>query len=150
MTLSDLSAAADNAVLKDIIVGRIAEEGPLSFRDFMELALYHPVHGYYAACDPTRDYQSSPEVHAVFGAVLGRQLADFWRLLGRPARFDVFEAGAGSGRLAGDILAWLRAQEPNLYDALGVDMGSGLWEQIGHNRARNGPRIWLDAFWNPW
>ncbi|MDP3911532.1 MAG: SAM-dependent methyltransferase [Gemmatimonadales bacterium] len=117
MTLADLSAAADNAVLKDIIVGRITEEGHISFRDFMDLALYHPVHGYYAACDPTRDYQSSPEAHAVFGAVLGRQVADFWRLMGRPARFDVFEAGAGNGRLAGDILAWLRAQEPDLYDA---------------------------------
>jgi SAM-dependent MidA family methyltransferase len=41
-----------------------------------------------------------------------------WRALGSPQRFNVLEAGAGSGRLAGDIVRWLRSQEPELYEAL--------------------------------
>ncbi|HEY4686308.1 MAG TPA: SAM-dependent methyltransferase, partial [Dehalococcoidia bacterium] len=117
MNLSQLGAD-DNAALKDIIRGRIRSAGPISFAEFLSLALYHPRHGYYFACDPTRDYQSSPNVHPVFGAMVARQLAGFWRLLGRPARFDVFEAGAGSGRLAADVLRALRAEEPDLYDAV--------------------------------
>jgi SAM-dependent MidA family methyltransferase len=117
MSLADL-ASTDNAALKDIIAARIAQRGPISFAEFMALALYHPVHGYYFAGDPARDYQTSPNVHPVFGAVLGRQLADFWRLLGRPERFDVLEAGAGNGRLAADVTRWLRTAEPGCFAAL--------------------------------
>src|SRR6266550_3370195 len=116
MTLTEF-AAEENAALKDIIAARIRTEGSISFAHFMRLALYHPVHGYYHACDPSRDYQSSPNVHPVFGAMLARQIAGFWRSLGRPSRFDVFEAGAGNGRLAADILRAVRGSEPDLYDA---------------------------------
>ena len=117
MNLSNLSGA-DNAALQDIIRDRIRTAGPITFADFLSLVLYHPTHGYYFACDPKLDYESSPNVHPVFGAMIARQLADFWRLLGRPARFDVFEAGAGNGRLAGDVLRALRAEEPDLFDAV--------------------------------
>jgi SAM-dependent MidA family methyltransferase len=40
----------------------------------------------------------------------------------RPFRFDILEAGAGSGRLAADITRWLRAHEPDLYTALVYSM----------------------------
>jgi SAM-dependent MidA family methyltransferase len=116
MTFSEF-AAVDNAVLKDIIAARIGAEGPISFADFIGLALYHPIYGYYQACDPTRDYQSSPNVDPIFGAMVARQLTGFWRSLDRPNRFDVFEAGAGNGRLAADILRALHSTEPELYDA---------------------------------
>jgi SAM-dependent MidA family methyltransferase len=113
-----LSSESENGALRDIITSRIRVEGPISFRDFMELTLYHPVHGYYVTCDPARDYQSSPNVHPIFGACVAAQLAEMWRLLERPARFDVFEAGAGSGRLAVDVLIWLERHEPDFFDAL--------------------------------
>ncbi len=118
MTLFELDSGDANLALKDIIAERIRRDGPISFRDFMDLALYHPVHGYYVTCDPARDYQSSPNVHPIFAACIGRQLAQMWRLLGSPQRFDVLEAGAGSGRLAGDVARWLREQEPEVYAAL--------------------------------
>jgi SAM-dependent MidA family methyltransferase len=116
--LFDFSSGDENAALKDIIAERIRREGPITFRDYMEMALYHPRHGYYFACDPTRDYQSSPNVHPIFGACLARQLAEMWRRLGSPARFDVVEAGAGSGRLAGDVVRWLRDNDPPAFAAL--------------------------------
>jgi SAM-dependent MidA family methyltransferase len=118
VTPYELDSGDANLALKDIIAERIRRDGPISFRDFMDLALYHPVHGYYVTCDPVRDYQSSPSVHPVFAACIGRQLAEMWRLLGGPQRFDVFEAGGGSGRLAGDVARWLREQEPEVYAAL--------------------------------
>ncbi len=74
----------------------------------MRLALYHPTHGYYFDLRPDARLPVEPQRPPVFGAAIARQLADFWRLLDRPARFDVFEAGAGSGRLAADVLRALR------------------------------------------
>jgi SAM-dependent MidA family methyltransferase len=116
VNLSDLDAT-HNAALRDIICDRIRRDGPISFAEFYETALYHPRHGYYFTCDPTQDFQSSPNVHPVFGAAIARQLATLWHDLGQPPRFDVFEAGAASGRLAADILRYLRASEPAAYAA---------------------------------
>jgi len=117
MNLSDLDAT-HNAALKDLITERIRASGPISFAEFYETVLYHPRHGYYFTSDPTRDFQSSPNVHPVFGAAIARKLATFWRDMGGPARFDVFEAGASSGRLAADVLRHLRSAEPALYKAI--------------------------------
>jgi SAM-dependent MidA family methyltransferase len=116
VNLSDLDAT-HNAALRDIITDRIRRDGPISFAEFYETALYHPRHGYYFSNDPTLDFQSSPNVHPVFGAAIARQLASFWRELGEPQRFDVFEAGASSGRLAADVLRYLRAAEPAVFAA---------------------------------
>jgi SAM-dependent MidA family methyltransferase len=118
MVFSDLRAASDNAALKDIILERIRREGPIPFSVFMELALYHPRHGYYFSQDPSRDYQSSPNVHPIFGAVVASQIAEFWGLMGKPSRFQLLEAGAGDGRLAADILRWLRGHERELYESM--------------------------------
>jgi SAM-dependent MidA family methyltransferase len=115
--LNDLDAT-DNPALKDLIHERIRASGPISFAEFYELAMYHPRHGYYFRNDSAQDFQSSPNVHSVFGAVIARQLADFWRLMDRPARFDAFEAGAGSGRLAADVLRYARSVEPDFFDAV--------------------------------
>jgi SAM-dependent MidA family methyltransferase len=117
VNLTDLDAS-DNPALRDIILDRIRASGPISFAEFYELAMYHPRHGYYFANDPTRDFQSSPNVHPVFGAAIARQLAQFWRSMGSPARFDAFEAGASSGRLAANILRYARTAEPDFYDAV--------------------------------
>jgi SAM-dependent MidA family methyltransferase len=116
VNLSDLDAT-HNAALRDIICDRIRRDGPISFAEFYETALYHPRHGYYFSQDPTLDFQSSPNVHPVFGAAIARQLATLWHDLDRPARFDVFEAGAASGRLAADVLRYLRASDPDAYAA---------------------------------
>jgi SAM-dependent MidA family methyltransferase len=117
VNLTDLDAS-DNPALRDIILDRIRASGPMSFAEFYELAMYHPRHGYYFTNDPTRNFQSSPNVHPVFGAAVARQLAEFWRAMDRPAHFDVFEAGASSGRLAADILRYARNAESDFYDAV--------------------------------
>lgn len=117
MNLSDLDATED-APLREIIAARIQANGPITFAEFFELALYHPTRGYYFTQDPSRDYQSSPNVHPVFGAALARQLVGFWQEMDRPAHFTAFEAGAAGGRLAADILRALRVESPDLYDAI--------------------------------
>jgi SAM-dependent MidA family methyltransferase len=117
MNLRDLDATHNDALV-DLLRERIGASGPISFAEFYETALYHHRFGYYFTSDPTRDFQSSPNVHPVFGAAIARRLAGFWRDLGSPPRFDVFEAGASTGRLAADILRHLRNAEPELYESV--------------------------------
>ena len=114
----DSLARDDNAALKALILDSIRRQGSISFAEYMDLALYHPEHGYYVNCDPTLDYQSSPDVHPVFGACIARQLIALWQDLDRPPRFDVFECGAGNGRLAADIFAYAREAAPEFFAAL--------------------------------
>ena len=88
----------------------------------MELALYHPEHGYYmaAARRPGRggDFLTAPELHPFFGLTLARQVRECWERLGRPAPFTVLEYGAGIGGLAYDVIAGLLDTEPGLRPTL--------------------------------
>jgi SAM-dependent MidA family methyltransferase len=103
--------------LEAVLRERIAREGPLSFRDVMQAALYHPEYGYYTnlrGFGALGDFITSPERHPVFGWLLGRQALDVWEVLGRPVPFRMLELGAGSGALAEPLFAFL--------DANGVDV----------------------------
>ena len=110
MRAAEFEPTTEVAALKEAIISRIHEEGAISFHDFMALALYHPGLGYY--CSPRDkigregDYLTSPHVSPVFGAIVGRQLREMWQAMGRPARFQIVEAGAGTGLLARDLLRW--------------------------------------------
>jgi SAM-dependent MidA family methyltransferase len=114
--------ATENAALKEMLVARIQAQGPMPFRDFMDAALYHPQHGYYRSrrekMGREGDYLTSPEVSAVFGVLVARQLQEMWLVMGRPLRFDIVEAGAGTGLLCHDILRWARDHAPDFRDAL--------------------------------
>ena len=86
---------------------RIALRGPITFSEFMEIALYWPDGGYYASrrsFGPLGDFYTAPLAHPVFGALAARQLLTMWRALGSPAPFTVVEAGAGNGTLALDVI----------------------------------------------
>src|SRR5690242_21647066 len=51
-----------------------------------------------------RDFMTSPETGPLFGVCVARALDRMWRALDEPDPFLVVEAGAGSGRLAREIL----------------------------------------------
>ena len=99
---------------------RIAASGPITFAEFMEVALYHPG-GYYAGRGPIGaggDYFTSPVAHPAFGALVCVQLETFWQTLGRPDSFWVVEAGAGDGVLASDIVDFASRQFPEFSEAI--------------------------------
>src|SRR4051812_47267210 len=106
--------------LSNIIINRIQDEGPLSFRDFMEMALYYPEMGYYTSAQnkigTTGDYFTSSTLSSVFGAMIGRQIEEMWRKSGGN-EFTVVEYGAGTGSLCNDILEYLR-NNSELYNKL--------------------------------
>lgn len=97
--------------LTDIIIQKIKDEGPVSFHDFMEMALYYPEKGYYTSpkdrIGVTGDFYTSSSLTPAFGAALGRQLEEMWDILGRN-EFTIVEYGAGTGALCHDILAYLK------------------------------------------
>lgn len=98
---------------------RIEQNGPITFAEFMEVALYDPELGFYARTPigATGHFVTSPHVSPAFGALVARQLAESWESLGRPNPFTVVELGAGDGTLARQILEAVRAV-PELADAL--------------------------------
>jgi SAM-dependent MidA family methyltransferase len=85
-----------------------AAGGWISFERFMDLALYAPGLGYYSGgaqkLGAGGDFTTAPEVSGLFGACVAVQCAEVLRSL-RAA--SVLEIGAGSGRLAADLLARL-------------------------------------------
>ncbi len=108
--------------LTAIIHDEIGQAGPITFARYMELALYHPEHGYYLALDrrPGRagDFLTAPELHPFFGLTIGRWLADRWDALGRPDPFTVLEYGSGIGGLAYDAMAGMLDAQPGIESAL--------------------------------
>jgi SAM-dependent MidA family methyltransferase len=120
--VDEFESTAENPLLVAEIRARLEREGRITFRDFMEMALYHPLHGYYRSprekMGRAGDYLTSPEVHPLFGHMVGRQVAEMWEVMGSPARFDLLEMGAGNGLLARDVLFWARRLQPSFFDAL--------------------------------
>jgi SAM-dependent MidA family methyltransferase len=90
-----------------------AGDGWISFARYMELALHYPGLGYYGggaqkfgARDEGGDFVTAPELTPLFGQTLAAQVG---QVLAATVPM-VMEVGAGSGRLAADLLLALAAQ----------------------------------------
>ncbi len=120
----DELARASSERLRALILARVAEAGgALSFRDFMQLALYAPGLGYYSGGSHKfgagGDFVTAPEVSPLFGRTLARAVAPAIRAL---SKAEVLEVGAGSGALAAEVLSGLAALDalPARYSILDV------------------------------
>ena len=84
-----------------------ASGGAIPFSRFMELCLYAPGLGYYSAglskFGAGGDFITAPELSSLFGRCLARSCAAVLAATGG----DILEFGAGSGRLALDLLGEL-------------------------------------------
>ena len=108
--------------LQQVIVERIQHEGPITFAEYMRMALYEPGYGYYVA-GPARmgwegDYYTSTDVSSLFAHCMGRQLQQMWEQLAQPAPFTVLEQGAGRGDLGREICSWAAQESPSFHAAL--------------------------------
>lgn len=106
--------------LSAIIKHTIQENGPISFCDFMEMALYYPELGYYTSngnpIGAKGDYYTSPQLTPLFGMLIGKQLEAMWEAIGK-GPFTVVEFGGGNGQLCRDIMAYLKTI-PEFYEQL--------------------------------
>ena len=112
-TLSLPEPDAESRQHSDKVVAYIREQietagGLISFAEYMHHCLYAPGLGYYSAgatkFGESGDFVTAPEVSSVFGTVLARQCAVVLSQLEAPA---ILEVGAGSGKLAVDLLSAL-------------------------------------------
>ncbi|MES2236829.1 MAG: SAM-dependent methyltransferase [Pseudomonadota bacterium] len=130
-------ACTASAALTALIADEIKTHGWISFARYMELALYAPGLGYYAGGAHKfgdhasgGDFLTAPELTPLFGQALARQVAQVLAA----SRPYIIEAGAGSGRLAADLLLAL--------DALGcAPEGYAILELSGELRARQAATI---------
>ncbi len=94
----------------------IRTRGPMTFREFMERALYEPDLGYYATAHRPigrqGDFFTNVSVGPLFGALVARQMAEMWERLGRPRPFQLVEQGAHHGQLMADVVRSLRGFAP--------------------------------------
>ncbi len=122
MTL-DLDPGA-TAIGNPRLVQAIIEEmdgGAIPFERFMELALYHPEHGYYRKAGRigrAGDFLTSPAIHPMFGWAVAGWCREIWDRLGRPSPFSLIEPAAGDGALAGAILDWAAGRGDGFAEAI--------------------------------
>jgi SAM-dependent MidA family methyltransferase len=93
--------------LVDELKARIAANGPIGVDEYMGAANAH----YYATRDPlgaAGDFVTAPEIHQMFGELIGAALADVWVRAGSPPDAAYAELGPGRGTLASDALRVLR------------------------------------------
>jgi SAM-dependent MidA family methyltransferase len=142
------SVSAAPAALARLIHAAIERAGGwLPFDRYMALALYAPGLGYYSSGGPKfgtlpssgSDFVTAPELSPLFGRALARQVA---QALQAAAADEIWEFGAGSGALAGQLL-----------DALGasvrrytiVDLSGALRGRQQARLAAHGARVrWVD------
>jgi len=102
----DVAQTEHSALTRNYLIEQIAAAGGwLSFERFMDLVLYAPGVGYYSSgalkLGIGGDFTTAPEVSSLFGRCVALQCAEVFRALHTPS---VLEIGAGSGRLAADML----------------------------------------------
>jgi SAM-dependent methyltransferase len=128
-----------------------AAAGWLPFERFMDAALYAPGLGYYSAgarkLGAGGDFTTAPEVSPLFGACLARQCGEILSALGEGS---ILEIGAGSGRLAADIL--LRLEKLGVLPARYwiLEISADLRERQRRHLAQRAPHLagrlhWLDG-----
>ena len=129
----------------------VAAGGWLSFERYMDLALYAPGLGYYSAgahkLGEGGDFATAPEISELFGACLAQQCVE---LLGRSGGSSIMEIGAGTGRMAADILTRLDTLQclPDHYVILEVsaDLRDRQRRQIEQRLPQLAARVrWIDA-----
>lgn len=106
--------------LTEVIRAEIAARGVISFERFMTLALYCPDLGYYETGKDRvgfqGDFYTSVSTGELFGQFLAFRFAGWLAELPADAGpLRIVEAGAHDGRLAKDILRWLRQHRTELY-----------------------------------
>lgn len=113
--------------------------GDLPFRDFVELALYHPEFGYYARAESPvgreGDFITSPLLSPVFAFALGKLVDEFLSRAGDGVA-QVVDVGCGDGTL---IRALARAASPTPHPTPPTPRFFGLDRNLG--RAQRDPCV---------
>jgi SAM-dependent MidA family methyltransferase len=107
------------SILAERLRELIKREGPTTFREWMQTALYDEAEGYYRK--PHKiwgregDYRTSPERSDLFAATFARYFAYRYEQLGNPQSFLIVEIGGGEGHFALGVLRTLQTNSPQVF-----------------------------------
>jgi SAM-dependent MidA family methyltransferase len=127
-----------------------AQNGQISFAKYMEMALYTPGLGYYAAgknkLGSKGDFTTAPEISPLFGATIVQTLLpiiEHLQSLNEPIK--ILEFGAGTGALAESILTELQSQDIAVDSYSILDLSADLIERQQSRLAQPFPMVtWID------
>jgi SAM-dependent MidA family methyltransferase len=133
---------------------RIRLEGPITFHDWMQAALYDTGESYYNRSDLKRwgregDYRTSPERSGLFAAAFARYFTRLYDELQRPSHWAIVEGGAGDGRFAATALRTLKDKFPQVFDATRyvlLEVSSDAREQARERVSEFGERVQFASF----
>jgi SAM-dependent MidA family methyltransferase len=123
--------------------------GAISFQRYMELALYAPGLGYYAAgsikLGEEGDFITAPEISPLFSQALANAI-----LPALQTDQVILEVGAGRGRMAADILIYLKQQNKLPKEYWILELSADLRERQKNTIEKSIPNFidkvkWLDA-----
>jgi len=142
-------AQAHSARLQDRIRAEIVRYGgQIGFDRYMELALYEPGLGYYSAgarkFGEAGDFITAPELSPLFSICLARQCQ---QILERLPDGVFLELGAGSGRMAADLLSALRANNALPVQYLILETSADLKQRQQQLLAAELPDYFHRIFW---
>lgn len=137
------------ALVERIQAAMAAAGGSLGFDEFMAMALYEPGLGYYsggmARFGAGGDFVTAPLISPLFSRTLARQAAQCLAETGGV----ILELGAGTGRMAADVLAELASLEQLPEEYLILEVSGALRQQQKETLAARVPALiervrWLD------
>jgi SAM-dependent MidA family methyltransferase len=136
--------------LSERIRQAMSNAGVIPFSRFMEMALYEPGLGYYSAglhkLGASGDFITAPELGSLFAECVALQAIELKEMIGG---YDIFEAGAGSGKMAADLLRALAPDNlPDRYLVLerSADLRRVQARRITDQAPEFADRVeWLDA-----
>ncbi len=146
----DEQAAAHSAKLATVIADEIQQKNSISFQRFMQMALYQPGLGYYSAgahkFGAAGDFVTAPELSSAFCWCVAQQCQPLMAL----DHAQILELGAGTGKLALEILQTLEAvkQLPERY--LIIEVSADLRQRQQQLFQKQAPHLldrvkWLDS-----
>ena len=117
----------------------------VTFKEFMEWALYHPTLGYYRRAGTKVGKGGDFYTSAHVGSVFGKAVAEFLNNLAKAfegEQWAIVEFGSGDGKLADDILRYLR-EKPAVETLEGYYLveSSPYHQQLSDTRFKGDPLV---------
>ena len=90
---------------------KISRSTNLALDQFIDWALYDKNSGYYMKKNPfgkEGDFITAPNITRLFSEIIAVWIITFWKSIGSPQKFNLFELGAGNGEMMKVIIETLK------------------------------------------
>ena len=139
--------------LSEKIISEIKKQGSINFAKFMQLALYDRDYGYYSLANSILgedgDFITSPEISELFAYCLAENIFYYSNITIN----NILEIGAGTGKLASDIISFVKQNNLNLENYYILEVSANLKSKQQEILQKTHPDyfhkiIWMDTLPN--